>query len=85
MGIAIEREDGNSVHDEFSGDEEGDLKLTFGGAVLRTEEEQHFAPYASFAVLTRGGNYEDGVLVSGDEKGARVCPPYQGAAGGLGT
>ena len=85
MGIAIEREDGNSVHDEFSGDEEGDLKLTFGGAVLRTEEEQHFAPYASFAVLTRGGNFEDGVLVSGDEKGDRVCPPYQGAAGGLGT
>ncbi|MBC8363373.1 MAG: hypothetical protein H8E59_00030, partial [Actinobacteria bacterium] len=84
-GIAIERDDGNSVHEEFSGDEEGDVKLMFGGAVLRTAEEQHFVPYASFAVLIEGGNFEDGVLVSGDEKGDRVCPPYQGAAGGLGT
>ena len=84
-GIAIERDDGNSVHEDFSGDEEGDVKLMFGGAVLRTAEEQHFVPYASFAVLIEGGNFEDGVLVSGDEKGDRVCPPYQGAAGGLGT
>ncbi len=71
--------------DELNGDEKGDVKLMFGGAVLRTADEQHFAPYASFAVLIEGGNFEDGVLVSGDEKGDRVCPPYQGAAGGLGT
>jgi hypothetical protein len=36
-------------------------------------------------VLIEAGNFEDGVLVSGDEKGDRICPPYQGAAGGLGT
>jgi hypothetical protein len=69
----------------FAGDEEGDVKLMLGGAVLKTAGEQHFAPYASFAVLIEAGNFEDGVLVSGDEKGDRICPPYQGAAGGLGT
>jgi len=70
---------------ERNGDEEGDVKLLFGGAVLRTADEQHFVPYASFAVLISKGSFADGALIAGDEKGDRVCPPYQGAAGGLGT
>ena len=74
-----------SVLTERNGDEEGDIKLLFGGAVMRTADEQHFIPYASFAVLIPKGRFIDGVLVVGDEKGDRVCPPYQGAAGGLGT
>ena len=71
--------------DEFNGDEQGDVKLMFGGAVIKTDDEQHFVPYASFASIIEGGSFEDGVLVAGDEKGDRICPPYQGAAGGLGT
>jgi hypothetical protein len=54
------------------GDEEGDVKLFFGGAVVKTEKEQHFVPYASMAVIIQS----DGI-------GNRLCPPYQGAAGGL--
>ena len=57
-----------------SGDEEGDIKLFFGGAVVKSAEEQHFVPYASMAVI-----------IQDDLIGNRLCPPYQGAAGGLAT
>ena len=67
--------------DERNGDEEGDVKLLFGGAVVRDGTDAHFVPYASMAVLIK--NPVGGVLR--DPLGTRLCPPYQGAAGGLGT
>ncbi len=71
---------------DAKGDEEGDVKLLFGGAVLKTADEQHFVPYASMAVIIEEATRtESGGFVLGDEKGGRICPPYQGAAGGLGT
>lgn len=69
-----------------NGDEAGDVKLLFGGVVLKSAEEQHFVPYASMAVIVpEATKAADGTWVFGDEKGNRICPPYQGAAGGLGT
>ena len=68
------------------GDEEGDVKLLFGGAVLKTANEQHFVPYASMAVIIgEATQTESGRWIFGDDKGGRICPPYQGAAGGVGT
>ncbi len=68
------------------GDEEGDVKLLFGGAVLKNGSQQHFLPYASMAVIVEeGSRSESGVWSFGDAKGNRICPPYQGAAGGIGT
>ena len=68
------------------GDEEGDVKLLFGGAVIKNGSQQHFLPYASMAVIVEeGSRSESGVWSFGDAKGNRICPPYQGAAGGLGT
>ena len=69
-----------------NGDEEGDVKLFFGGAVIKAGGQQHFVPYASMGVIvpqaiSQGG----GSYLLGDERGNRVCPPYQGAAGGLAT
>ncbi len=58
----------------------------FGGAVLKTVDEQHFVPYASMAVIIEeSSSSESGDLTFGDDKGGRICPPYQGAVGGLGT
>ena len=68
------------------GDEEGDVKLLFGGAVIKTDTTQHFVPYASMAVIIPAARQrEDGTFELLDEKGQRICPRYQGAAGGLGT
>lgn len=68
------------------GDEEGDIKVFFGGVVVKHADLRQFVPYASMGVLIpealRDGprNYR-----FRDEKGQRICPPYQGAAGGLAT
>ncbi len=71
---------------DAKGDEEGDVKLLFGGAVLKTVDEQHLVPYASMAVIIEeSSSSESGDLTFGDDKGGRICPPYQGAVGGLGT
>ena len=71
---------------DIKGDEEGDVKLLFGGAVLKNGDQQHFVPYGSMAVITEEGTRdESGEWMFGDNKGNRICPPYQGAAGGLGT
>ena len=71
---------------DIKGDEEGDVKLLFGGAVLKNGDQQHFVPYASMAVIVEeGSRTESGGWTFGDDKGNRICPPYQGAAGGLGT
>jgi len=59
------------------GDEEGDIKLFFGGAVVKGAQAQHFVPYASMAVIINEGERAP--------IGNRLCPPYQGAAGGLAT
>jgi hypothetical protein len=59
------------------GDEEGDIKLFFGGAVVKSAQAQHFVPYASMAVVINEGERAP--------IGNRLCPPYQGAAGGLAT
>ena len=59
------------------GDEEGDIKLFFGGAVVKSAQGQHFVPYASMAVIINEGDRAP--------IGNRLCPPYQGAAGGLAT
>ena len=68
------------------GDEEGDVKLLFGGAVLKGADESHFVPYASMAVIIEEPTrLESGGWTVGDELGGRICPPYQGAVGGLGT
>lgn len=60
-----------------NGDEEGDVKLLFGGAVIKSADQQHFVPYASMAVIVPDRGL--------DSKGSRICPPYQGAAGSLAT
>ena len=78
--------DGGRGGTDTKGDEEGDVKLLFGGAVLKTGDQQHFAPYASMAVIVKEAERSDsGGFTLRDEKGNRICPPYQGAAGGLGT
>ena len=70
-----------------NGDEEGDVKLLFGGAVIKGGGEQHFVPCASMAVIIPETieDQETGEVVSQDSKGPRLCPPYQGAAAGLAT
>ncbi len=71
---------------DTKGDEEGDVKLLFGGAVIKNGDQQHFSPYASMAVIVAEAEADDsGAFILRDEKGNRICPPYQGAAGGLGT
>ncbi len=40
---------------DIKGDEEGDVKLLFGGAVLKNGDQQHFVPYASMAVIVEEG------------------------------
>ncbi len=68
------------------GDEEGDVKLLFGGAVIKSARGNQFVPYASMAVITPGAVQTGPNTYSlKDPKGNRICPPYQGAAGGLAT
>jgi hypothetical protein len=70
-----------------NGDEEGDIKLLFGGAVIKNADEQYFVPYASMATIIPEPLIDPatGMLVPRDPLGSRICPPYQGAAGGLAT
>ncbi len=69
----------------------GDLKLNFGGAVIKSATGAQFVPYASMAVLvpqrlkTSLPGQNPPTYSQGDAKGNRVCPPFQGAAGGLAT
>lgn len=71
---------------DTKGDEEGDVKLLFGGAVLKKGDQAHFSPYASMAVIVpEAERNNSGGFTLRDDKGNRICPPYQGAAGGLGT
>ncbi|MCZ6891814.1 MAG: hypothetical protein O7F09_04790 [Chloroflexi bacterium] len=69
-----------------TGDEEGDIKFQFGGAVVKGGRQQHFVPYASMSVIVPGA-VQSGpdTFKLRDPKGNRICPPYQGAAGGLAT
>lgn len=72
-----------------NGDEEGDVKLLFGGAVIKSPLGSQFIPYASMAVITHGAvqtsPQDPKTFTFPDPKGNRVCPPYQGATGGLAT
>ena len=69
---------------ERSGDEEGDIKLFFGGAVIKNGSVHIFVPYASMGVVVpQAIRDKSGSYSLSDPKGNRICPPYQGAAGGL--
>jgi hypothetical protein len=74
-----------------AGDEEGDVKLLFGGAVVKSAAGAQFVPYASMSVIvpealrTSRPGQDPPTYQLRDPKGNRVCPPYQGAAGGLAT
>jgi hypothetical protein len=69
-----------------NGDEEGDVKLLFGGAVVKSAQGKEFVPYASMAVITQEAlETSPNTFKFRDQKGNRVCPPYQGAAGQLAT
>ncbi len=79
-------EQGGRGGSDTRGDEEGDVKLLFGGAVLKNGNQAHFVPYASMAVIVKEAeSTNSGGFLLRDDKGNRICPPYQGAAGGLGT
>jgi hypothetical protein len=54
------------------GDLENDIKLQFGGAVIRYGEHMDYLGYASMEVL----------IPLGDPLGTRTFPPFQGATGG---
>ena len=69
----------DSVGGDRLGDEPNDVKLFFGGAVVKTPTAAHFVPYASMGVVVK--EPWNGVK---RDPGSRICPPYQGAAGGLG-
>ena len=68
------------------GDEEGDIKLFFGGAVVKNGSVRLFVPYASMGVIVPEAiKDKSGSYTLTDPKGNRICPPYQGATGGLAT
>lgn len=81
----------NSTGEDRNGDEEGDVKLFFGGAVIKSAAGQQFVPYASMGVITPEAlrtsppNVNPPTYRFRDPKGNRVCPPFQGAASGLAT
>ena len=68
---------GRQIAEPADGDQPGDLKWNFGGAVLRVISETNpineYNIYGSFWVL----------LPHDDPVGTRVTPPFQEAAGGL--
>lgn len=74
------------TREDRTGDEEGDIKAFLGGIVVKAGAYREFVPYASMGVLIpealREGERKYRLR---DEKGQRICPPYQGAAGGLAT
>lgn len=73
------------------GDEEGDMKVLLGGAVVKSAAGTQFVPYASMsaivqeALVTSPPGVNPPTYDLRDKKGNRICPPYQGAAGGIGT
>lgn len=76
----------NDIVGDRNGDEEGDVKLLFGGAVIKSAQGNQFVPYASMAVITPGAvRTGPNTFSLRDPKGNRICPPYQGAAAGLAT
>ena len=81
----------NQRGENRQGDVEGDVKLLFGGAVVKSAAGAQFVPYASMSVIVAGAVLTSAQGVNPptynlrDPKGNRVCPPYQGAAGGLAT
>ncbi len=69
-----------------NGDEEGDPKVLFGGAVVKSAQGKQFVPYAAMSMITKGAlQTGPNTYTFPDPKGNRICPPYQGAAGGLAT
>lgn len=64
---------GYQIGEPADGDQPGDIKWEFGGAVLRAPHQgvSEYAIYSSFWVL----------LPHGDPVGARVTPPFQDATG----
>ena len=73
----------NDTVGDRNGDEEGDIKLLFGGAVIKSPRGNQFVAYASMAVITPGAVQvpNTNTFSLKDPKGNRVCPPYQGATG----
>ncbi|MGD2178950.1 MAG: hypothetical protein PVG71_14145, partial [Anaerolineae bacterium] len=64
-----DRQPGNGIE----GDRANDIKLQYGGAVIRTADHQEYLGYASMEVLIPLGE---------DELGVRTFPPFQGYSGG---
>jgi hypothetical protein len=64
---------GYQIGEPADGDQPGDMKWEFGGAVLRTAELREYAIYSSFWVLLPPGCDEYGCT--------RVTPPFQDATG----
>lgn len=92
IGLACYRawNDGPSGEDR-QGDEEGDPKIFLGGVVIRSAAGAQFVPYASMSIIvpeafvTSPQGQNPPTYRHRDAKGNRICPPYQGAAGGVGT
>lgn len=73
------------TREDRNGDEEGDIKVFFGGMVVKAGAVRHFVPYASMGVIIPEALRDGEKFRFRDEKGQRICPPFQGAAGGLAT
>jgi hypothetical protein len=58
----------------YQGDQEGDFKFLFGGAVYRAPNED-FQYYGAYGAMWA-------MIPNSDAQGGRVMPPFQGAAGG---
>lgn len=58
----------------YQGDQEGDFKFLFGGAVYRAPNED-FQYYGAYGAMWA-------MIPASDAQGGRVMPPFQGAAGG---
>ncbi len=87
IGLACFDAWNNDIVGDRSGEEEGDVKLLFGGAVIKSAQGNQFVPYASMTVITPGAVRipNTNTFSLKDPKGNRICPPYQGATGGLAT
>ena len=90
IGLACYRawNDGPSG-DDRQGDEEGDPKIFLGGVVVKSAAGAQFVPYASMSIIvpealvTSPQGQNPPTYKHRDPKGNRICPPYQGAAGGV--
>ncbi len=92
IGTSCFRAWNDNLHqDNRQGDVEGDVKLLFGGAVIKSPAGAQFVPYAAMSVIVPGAivtsppQQQPPAYKFRDAKGNRICPPYQGAAGGLAT